>query len=296
MLGDMSVDAGDFSSKNAARLSISFDGVAQSGIVESNLYYYDTGSGAIREYPVAPWKVISMAHSRRTGGLLTFALGEDGQMFVFEKLTARERPLTPTAHEGGRGPLRKIRAFGDAVLAVGMDRQVYEFQPDETWVNRSAPGTRAKPVTGFEAVTGAGSDDFYCGGWRGEIWYCAAGVWHQIDSPTNILITDLSMAGDVVYGCGLAGLILVGSGTQWRVLDQGAFDLDLYSICAYQDRIFAASLHGVYELRQNKLYDVNFGIKPPKTAHTLCPVADGLGVIGAKDLLFFDGTSWRKIE
>jgi hypothetical protein len=297
MLGDMSVDAGDFSSKNAARLSISFDANAQSGMVESNLYYYETVSGAIRKYAVAPWKVISIAHSRRTGGLLTFALGEDGQMFVFEKLTAWERPLTATpAYEGGRGPLRKIRAFGDAVLAVGMDRQVYEFQLDETWANRSAPGTRAKPVTGFEAVTGAGGDDFYCAGWHGEIWHCAAGAWHQIDSPTNILITDLTVAGNTVYGCGLAGLILAGSGRRWRVLDQGAFNLDLYSICAYQSRIFAASLHGVYELKQDKLYAVDFGIKPPKTAHTLCSVADGLGVIGAKDLFFFDGTSWRKLE
>ena len=75
-----------------------------------------------------------------------------------------------------------------------------------------------------------------------------------------------------------------------------AFDLDLYSICVYQGRIFSASLHGVYELKHGKLYGVDFGIRPPKTSHTLCSVADGLGVIGAKDLFFFDGTSWRKLE
>lgn len=218
-------------------------------------------------------------------------------MFVFEKLTAWERPLTAMpGYEAGRGPMRKIRAFGDAVLAVGMDRQVYEFKPDETWVNRSAPSTRAKPVTGFEAVTGTGLNDFYCAGWRGEIWHRSAGVWRQIDSPTNVLITDLTVAGDTIYGCGLGGLVIAGSGSQWRVLNQGTFDRDLYSVCVYQGRIFAASLYGVYELKHDKLYNVNFGMQSPKTAHTLCPAADGLGVIGAKDLLFFDGTSWRKLE
>ncbi len=297
LLADMSADVGDFSSQHAARLSLSIDADAKSGVLESRLYYYDTGNGAIRKYAVVPWKVVSMTHSRRTGGLLTFALGDEGEMFVFEKLTSRERPLnTAPAYQAGRGPMRKIRAFGDAALAVGMDRQVYEFKPDETWANRSAPGTRAKPVTGFEAVTGTSLNDFYCAGWRGEIWHCRAGAWQQIDSPTNILINDLTVVGDTIYGCGLAGLIIAGSGSQWRVLDQGPFKVDLYSICAYQGRIFAASLYGVFELMQDKLHSVDFGVPAPKTAHTLCPVADGLGLIGAKDLFFFDGTSWRKLE
>lgn len=297
LLADASCDAGDFSSKNAARLSTSIDGVAQSGVIESILDYYDTGSGGIDEYATVPWKVVSMTHTRRTGGLLTFALGEDGQMLVFEKLKHWERPLTAMpGYEAGHGPVRKIRAFGDAVLAVGMDRRVYEFKPDETWVNRSAPATRAKPVTGFEAVTGTSLNDFYCAGWRGEIWHSSAGVWQQIDSPTNILINDLTVVGDTIYGCGQAGLIIAGSGSQWRVLDQGAFELDLFSICVFQGRIFVASLYGVYELKQDKLYGVDFGGRAPKTAHTLCPVDDGLGLIGAKDLFFFDGASWRKLE
>ena len=297
MLGDISIDVGDFSSRNGARLSLSIDARARAGIVESEINYYDTGSGAIREQAVLSWKVVSMTHTRRTGSLLTFALGEDGQLVVIEKVKVWERPLTAMpGYEAGHGPLRKLRAFGDAVVAVGMDRRVYEFRPDETWFDRSAPATRAKPVTGFEAVTGSGLEDFYCAGWRGEIWHCAAGKWQQIDSPTNIMITDLTLAGDTVYGCGLAGLILVGSGAQWRVLDQGAFDLDLYSICVYEGRIFAASLYGVYELKQDKLHDVDYGIVPPTTAHTLCSTPEGLGVIGAKDLFFFDGATWRKLE
>jgi hypothetical protein len=82
------------------------------------------------------------------------------------------------------------------------------------------------------------------------------------------------MSGDTVYGCGLAGLILRGSGSQWEVLDQDAFDLDLYSICVHDDRVYVASL---YELKQDqKLHDLNYGISPPKTAHTLCSLPDGL--------------------
>jgi hypothetical protein len=45
MLGNISIDVGDFSSGNGARLSLSIDARARAGIVQSEINYYDTGSG-----------------------------------------------------------------------------------------------------------------------------------------------------------------------------------------------------------------------------------------------------------
>jgi hypothetical protein len=68
------------------------------------------------------------------------------------------------------------------------------------------------------------------------------------------------------------------------------------SIAGHDGRIFVASLRGIYELQGDKLAPVDLGIKPPRTAHVLCAVADGLASIGAKDLLLLDGSSWRRLE
>jgi hypothetical protein len=237
-----------------------------------------------------------MTHVRRSGSLFTFVLGEDGQVLVIEKERVWERPIVRDETAASRGPLRKVRAIGTTVVAVGMDRQVFMNGEDDVWRDLSPGGTKAKPVTGFEAVAGGSVQDLYCAGWRGEVWHRRGDEWQQLDSPTNILIHDLCLDGDVLWGCGLAGLVLRYSGGAWEVFDQGAFNLDLYSVAVFAGRVFFASLYGNYELRDGKLFDVEYDITPPTTGHTLCSVADAMAAVGAKDMLLFDGSVWRRLE
>jgi hypothetical protein len=294
LLRDISIDVGDFSSKNGARLSLSFDSRASAGIIESKVVFYDTNTKNMREHASLPWKVVSMTHARNAGALLTYVLGEDGQTLVIEKEKVWENSIAKSPEFAkGRGPLRKVRAIKETPVAVGMDRQVFALS-DGTWSNISAPGTKAT-VSGFEAVAGASLKDMYCAGWDGEIWHRFDDQWNQVDSPTDILITDIVLVDGKIYGCGLAGLILRGSESTWETLDQGRFKFDLYSIAAFENRIFVASLHGVYELKDDVLYDVDFGADFPKSAHTLCTVEGGMAAIGAKDLFLLD-KQWRRLE
>jgi hypothetical protein len=296
MLRDISVDVANFSSKNGARLSLSIDVNAKAGRLESKVVFYDANSGGIREHANVDWAVVSLTSIRRSGSLFTFALGEDGQVLIIEKERVWERPIVRDERAATRGPLRKVRPVGSTVVAVGMDRQVFFNGEDEVWRDVSATGTEAKPVTGFEAVAGTSVEDLYCAGWRGEVWHRRGNDWRQLDSPTNILIHDLFLDGEVLWGCGLAGLVLRYQGGAWEVLDQGAFNLDLYSVAVFGGRVFFASLYGNYELRDGKLYDVDYDVTPPTTGHTLCNVGDALAAVGAKDMLMFDGSAWRRLE
>jgi hypothetical protein len=297
LLDGISADAGNFSSKNGARLSLSIDGLAKAGTLQSKLVFYDANSGGIREHADVDWKIVSITHSRRGGRLQTFALGEDGEVIVVEKEQVWRNDIPRATFEDKRlGPMRKIRAAGDAVIAVGMNRQAYLLDENGRWENVSAPATGDNPVTGFEAVVGIGAEDFICAGWRGEIWRRHHGVWKQLDSPTNIVILDLVVGDRTIYGCGLGGLMIRGDAVAWEVIEQRPFDLDLYSVAWHAGKLYTASLYGVYELRDGKLFDVDYGFPPPETSHTLCTVADGMASIGAKDLLFLDDAGWKRLE
>ncbi len=294
---DLSVDAGDFSSVNAARLSLSVDARARSGRIESKLLFYDVNTGGVREQLTVEWKVVSMTHSRRGGRLRTFALGEDGQVVVIEKEAVWRRDIERESFNAPRlGPLRKIRAVGDAVIAVGMNRQVYLLDEEEVWHDVSAPRTDAKPVSGFEAVAGFGQDNFLCAGWQGEIWQRKSARWSKLKSPTQTMVTDLSVGpGKTVVACGLGGLVMTRSATAWSVLKQKATQEDLFSVAHFGGAHAFASLKNVYTLVGKTLVRAEID-KNPTTCHTLCAVDGGLAAIGSKGLYLLTGRTWRRIE
>lgn len=298
LLADNSVDVGTFHGLQGGFLSLSVDSLSAEETMHSLLVTYETANGAMRQLESVGWKVVSMGHVRDQATLRAFALGEDGQVLRFERAGTSEVNIFPaTQYRGNRGPLRKIRPLGATMTAVGMDRQVYALRNNSQWTSIGPPGTGAKPVTGFEAICGASLDDFYCAGWRGELWRRVAGNWSRLESPTNITVLDLcAHPSGIVYGCGLAGLIVRGAGNVWSVLDQGAFDLNLYSIAVHEERVFVATNYSVLELQGDQLYAVNFGADAPKTAHTLCPVPGGLFSIGSKDIFLMQNGVWRRVE
>lgn len=192
--------------------------------------------------------------------------------------------------------MRKIRAVGDAVVAVGMNRQVYLLDQEELWHDVSAPRTDAKPVSGFEAVAGFDQDNFICAGWQGEIWQRKSAKWSKLKSPTKTLLIDLVVGpGKTVVACGLGGLIVTRAATAWSVFNQKLTKEDLFSVAQFAGTHYFASLKNVYMLTGESLVRVEID-KRPTTSHTLCTVEGGLAVIGAKDLLLLTGRSWRRLE
>ena len=113
-----------------------------------------------------------------------------------------------------------------------------------------------------------------------------------------MIITDIAQGPDGQFvACGLGGLIVMGRGDEWRVLDQGAFRHNLYSVTFHEDRVFVTSLQGLYELRDERLHSVTFGdTPPPTTAHIVESVRGALGLIGTKDLYLRNGDAWQRFD
>jgi hypothetical protein len=205
--------------------------------------------------------------------------------------TAEETPAT-------RGPLRSVRGISGKAYAVGMQRQVYRRDDRDLWICLDR-GIRPNPeqVVGFESVDGFGADDIYAVGWEGEIWRFDGRGWHQVDSPTNFILTDVCCAGDgLVYACGRLGLLLVGRNDTWSVVPQESTIEDIWSLAWFRGFLYLATYRGLFRLSGGILEPVDMGKELPRTYYRVSANQDILWSIGAKDVMAFDGNAWTRIE
>jgi hypothetical protein len=62
--------------------------------------------------------------------------------------------------------------------------------------------------------------ELYAVGWQGEIWHYDGEKWHQLPSPTKLVLVDVCCAGDgTVYACGREGLLLKGRDQTWEIVE-----------------------------------------------------------------------------
>ena len=296
ILNDYSLDTGCFLSEHAALLALSMDSLSQQDKPHSYVVSYFVDNGAIREVGTYGWPIVSMAMSTTAIPKFGLALGAEGELLSIDRSGARDVSAANSPNNAHlRGPMRKVRCIDGQMIVVGMNRQAYVIHQDGLWEDIS-PAPAVGPVSGFEAIAGLAREDIVCAGWRGEIWCRTAGAWRQLPSPTNTLITDLAVSEDgTYYACGLNGLVLTGRGDQWRVLDQGRFDLNLYSVAVAGEHVYPSSLYGVYELRDDLLYRVAIA-PPPGTAHVVQAIGSGVALLGAKDLYLMSDGRWRRLE
>ncbi len=207
-----------------------------------------------------------------------------------------ERITGPGIAISDHGPLRCARTIGGSVYVVGGDRQAYQLT-ERGWQSIAQgtvlPGDDGK-IFSFEAVDGFAADEIYAVGLRGEIWLYNGSVWHNLTSPTNVLLSSVCCAGDnTVYAAGLQGLLLHGRGDTWEVLDVGEFPYDFWDLCWFQGALYLATMYRVYRLDGETLTPLDCGVD---TAGKLACTDNVLWSIGAKDVVAFDGQTWSRID
>jgi hypothetical protein len=198
-----------------------------------------------------------------------------------------------------RGPLRCARTIGTRVYAVGMDRQAYRRDGLNAWsaIDQGArPPADSEEVVGFESVDGFSEKELYAVGWDGEIWQYDGKKWKQIDSPTNLILTDVCCGDELAYACGRQGLLLEGRGSKWRVIKQDAIDDDIWGLAWYKGELYLSTMGAVYVLRDGAIEDVEMGDDEPETCYTLSAADGVLWSTGAKDIMAFDGKKWTRID
>ncbi len=243
------------------------------------------------------WEVAAVCISRVPLVQLV-AIGTFGKVYVRgsgeEHTESIFPPDTPSSVR-----LRCGTVIGGEAYAAGMDRCVFKRANRDLWVQIDR-GARLPPnsndVVGFEGIAGSSSNDIYGVGWEGEIWHFDGAKWTQHDSPVNTILTCVCYAGDgSVYAAGRLGMLLVGRGDSWEIIDHSSIKADIWSLVWFKERLYVSTLHSVYALEKGKLLQVDFGEDIPATCYQLSEGDGSLYSIGAKDIMIFDGNKWERV-
>jgi len=221
-------------------------------------------------------------------------VGQDGDVIAFAAGKSRREALTPTPVM-----IRNAKEIGGYVYACGMKRQVYKRAREKSWIEMSAPRADASEEFGFEAIDGYGEQDIYAAGWGGEIWHYDGGKWVNQSSPTNVILTAVCCAPNgVTYIAGQRGVLISGTKGSWRSVQWSDDEItaDLWDLCWFGDRLYVATINGLFTLDGNDLVAVDFGDVEISTCFNLTTAEGVLWSIGRDEVASFDGATWRRYD
>jgi len=254
-------------------------------------------AGEFYEVTKTPWLTAGICVARKPLEQMV-AVGAFGDVIVTGSGENSDEVIG-TDTEGPKviGPLRGARAIDGIPYTVGMKRQIY-FRDEQTKWNRveGIPGPENSTVVGFESIDGFGPNELYAVGWQGEIWYGKGNRWNRLNSPTNLILTDVCCADDgKVYACGQQGLLLVGRENEWTVIDNDDFKIDFWSLTFFSGVLYVASMNLLLCLKDGELVPVDTGPEPAISFGHLRHIKEVMWSTGVNDLMAFDGQSWTRI-
>lgn len=264
--------------------------LAASEIAHSSLIAVDQGQWS--DAVDTEWDSSAVAVARAPEEKVVL-VGEDGDVATYVGGDSTREAIVPPPVM-----IRNAREIGGLVHACGMKRQVYRRDGEAQWSDISAPRAGDTEELGFEAIDGHARDELYAVGWGGEIWQYDGRAWHQRASPTNVTLTAVCCADDgTVYAAGQGGVLVRGRRDAWSVVDwEEEVTADLWDLCWFRERLYVATMTGLYTLGADRLVPVDFGDARPSSCYSLSAAEDVLWSVGRDDVVSFDGHGWQKYK
>lgn len=296
---DFSFVTGAVRSSGAGLLAAVSDDAVEARTNHTFFLIWENGEWDGLEAP-KPWGTVGMCvceHPRRE----TIALGSGGQVLCVGDGDVHEEMIEPGGDPPGERPtMRGIRCIDGKAYAVGMNRRAYRRDDANKWVSidqGARPPSDSRAVVGFEAVDGFTQSDIYAVGWDGEIWHFDGARWTQVDSPTNVVFSDVCCAEDgFTYACARAGIIVRGRGNEWQIIDHQLSGTDFWGAAWYDGKLYLSTTKELFTLQDDNLNPVAFGTDSPGSCFHLSAGHGVLWSIGAKDVMVFDGQNWTRID
>jgi hypothetical protein len=251
---------------------------------------YDQGKDKDIDNRIVKWNSAGIVIAKKPKERMV-AVGWKGQVLVCDQgEDCSEENLGPALK------LENVSVIGGYAYACGMKREVFKRIETGKWVSIHAPRPPKGEVLGFNAIDGFSEEEVYAAGWEGEIWRYNSKEWFQIDSPTNMRLHGVCCAGDgFVYICGINGTLIKGRKNEWQIIGDQEFKNDLWDLHWFNDRLYAVTMYGIYELVDNELKPMNTGDEIPSTCYRLTSAEGVMWSIGTRDILRFDGKEWERI-
>jgi hypothetical protein len=225
----------------------------------------------------------------------------------------------------GLGYVNRIRAIGDHLYVCGQSRQVYRFeqntpnpasgkwrdvagpmrQPpmpeppddaDDETLNRWLDDNDAVDLVDIE---GPSEDDIYAVG--DECWHWDGARWHQLPLPVDEPLAAIKVvSAEQVFIAGHNGTLLAGNARSgFRNLSRIEDNQNFTGIEWFAGKLFLASNFGLfaYDPRHGRIEPYRTGLAPDLRDTHVLEARDGvLWSFGFKDLAWFDGKTWTRVD
>jgi len=206
---------------------------------------------------------------------------------------------------GVAGYVTNIREIGASLYVCGLNGQVYKRPPEGGWYaiddGLFKPLTRenAEISNYFTCIDGNFENDIYVVGMQGVVYYYNGWNWQKVDVPTDEHLHWVRCYGpDEVYICGHNGTLLKGSAAEgFKDVSSVEDNLAWWCLCKFSDKVYLSSTQGLYAWDGEKIAPVVTGLEPE--VETWRVDSDGektLWSFGTKDLAWFDGTRWQRLD
>jgi hypothetical protein len=277
------------------------DDLAEQMVEHTFISEWDNGIWRGADIDMLPWTTVGASvcqHPTEQG----IFLGLKGEIFCIGSGNIHEERIRLGEEDSpqNRGMMRGIRSINGKAYAVGMRRQVYRRDDVNQWTcldETARPREGDRAVVSFEAIDGFAVNDIYAAGRRGEIWRYDGNLWSSVDSPTNIILTNICCAGDDnVYVCGRLGTLVRGRNNVWQMVEHESTEEDFWGIAWYNDKLYLSTMRTVYQLEGDQLEVIDFREDIPSSCFHLSTADGVLWSIGSKDVMAFDGQNWTRID
>jgi hypothetical protein len=269
-------------------LSLEDKKLKKKGLAHTRLGSID--GGEVANVEDLSWRVSAMCVVKKPVEKLV-AISEDGKVFTYVGGKSGEENIAQ-AHV-----LRGCKTIDQRAYACGMGRQVFARERERMWTAMHAPEGKDDEIVGFEDVDGFDAGELYAVGWNGEVWWREGHAWTRAASPAKTTLSAVCCAGDDhVYACGQAGTLLRGRRDRWEALTTPAQTDDLWDVRWFSGHLYVASYKALYRLEGANLVPVDFGRALPTTFYKLTDAEGVLWTIGEKNVCFFDGATWTRLE
>jgi hypothetical protein len=225
-------------------------------------------------------------------------LGKNGEVVNVLKTTAEQEQIPGAGLRSAEKPygyVNAIRGIGNDLYVCGYGRQVYR-RNNGAWPSISDKILTRETARGFHDIDGADDKHIYAAGWHGEIFFYNGTEWHQEKSPTSEHLNALRcVKKDAVWIAGQNGTVVHGRAGQWNLIKNEDFG-NVYGIEEYNGNIYVAGNGVLGRVDGKSITKIDTGLGRPVTTHRLYAKDGQLWSIGEKDVLLFDGASWKKCD
>ncbi len=283
--------------RDIGRVIAQIDEASEKGLPHSKVLKHTISAGRWGTYDIN-WTATRMWVLTRPE-VQVFAAGPYGQVLLMTAAGVQEEEIDDG--EDGRH-FRDLRYIGEHLYAAGMGRKVFRREGPNRWVRRDQGVVLPlgdMTIAGFNSIDGLEEADIYAVGFGGEIWRCVQGKWHQVDSPTNVVLHRVRVATpEKMLACGQMGVVLVGSGDSWKPLKHGLTEEDLWGLEWYRDRFWLASERALYRTTDDgsDLEEVDIGLGENWSFSHLHANDGVMWSFGPKHLCWTeDGVTWHDV-